>query len=479
MNKIIQIIFLLLISIITLEILVNNKYINTKYIELNENYIKIQKHLNLTFNSSIYSLIIENIYFFYFSFINKKIKKKIKIGIYTLGLSDAGMQRSTSLMINSFYKIKIFDIYLFTINNKEENEYLIPKYIKRFVIKNYDINILIKQIKKNMIDILIYQFPLYDQMKKLNNLKNIKIIFYIHQCFLYWFYKDYILFKLLYKVYQNLKYIISLVPFENDYLFKKWGIRSILMDNFITYQYNLVIPSDLSSKTILMIGRANDILKRFDLGIKAMKYIIREIPECEMKIISKIIGLDNLNILINNLNLEKNINFVGYSSTPEIYFKNSSLHIFPSISECFPMVLSETKIFGIPNVLVGIDYVSISKGGTIIIYDDSPKSIAKESIAILKNNKYKKILSKEAKASMKRFKNNLLLKKWVKLILSIYNGDLFYKNMIEEEIKIPKNDSINIIKKQIDLLKIRNKKFEIITNYFLLENFTFIENIDI
>ena len=168
MNKIIQIIFLLLISIITLEILVNNKYINTKYIELNENYIKIQKHLNLTFNSSIYSLIIENIYFFYFSFINKKIKKKIKIGIYTLGLSDAGMQRSTSLMINSFYKIKIFDIYLFTINNKEENEYLIPKYIKRFVIKNYDINILIKQIKKNMIDILIYQFPLYDQMKKLN-----------------------------------------------------------------------------------------------------------------------------------------------------------------------------------------------------------------------------------------------------------------------------------------------------------------------
>ena len=148
MNKIIQIIFLLLISIITLEILVNNKYINTKYIELNENYIKIQKHLNLTFN--------------------KKIKKKIKIGIYTLGLSDAGMQRSTSLMINSFYKIKIFDIYLFTINNKEENEYLIPKYIKRFVIKNYDINILIKQIKKNMIDILIYQFPLYDQMKKLN-----------------------------------------------------------------------------------------------------------------------------------------------------------------------------------------------------------------------------------------------------------------------------------------------------------------------
>ena len=281
----------------------------------------------------------------------------------------------------------------------------------------------------------------------MNKLKNIKIIFYIHQCFLYWFYKDYTLFKYLYKTYQNLKYIISLVPFENDYLFRKWGIKSILMDNFITYQYNFVIPSDLSSKTILMLGRANDLLKRFDLGIKAMKYIIKEIPKCYMKIISEIKDLDNLNILIKDLNLKKNINFVGYSTLPEIYYKNSSLHIFPSISECFPMVLCETKIYGIPNILLGIDYVTIAKGGTIIIYNDSPMSIAKEAITILKNKEYRKQLGKEAKKSMKKFRNNNLLNKWTKLILSIYNGDSYYKNMLEEEKKITKNEAINIIKK--------------------------------
>ena len=238
------------------------------------------------------------------------------------------------------------------------------------------------------------------------------------------------------------------------------------MDNFITYQYNFVIPSDLSSKTILMLGRANDILKRFDLGIKAMKYILKEIPECEMKIISEIKDINNLNILIKNLNLKKIIKFVGYSATPEIYYKNSSLHIFPSISECFPMVLCETKIYGIPNILVGIDYVSISKGGTIIIFDDSPLSIAKEAIAILKNEKYKRKLSKEAKRSMKKFRNELLRNKWIKLILSIYNGDLFYKNLIKEDLKIQKNEAIDLIKRQIELLKKRNKKFKIIQNYY-------------
>ena len=360
---------------------------------INYNYLNIQKYINITFNNKIY--------------------KKIRIGIYTFGLTNAGLQRSTALIVDHFFKIKIFEIYLFTINNKEDNEYLIPKNIKRIVIKNNNINYLIREFSKAKIDILIYQFPFYEQIKKLNNLKNIKVIFYLHQCFLYWIYSDYFIFKKLYKVYQNLKYIICLVPFENDYLFQKWGIKSILMDNFITYEYNSIIPSDLSSKNIIMIGRANDRLKRFELGIQAMVYIMKEVPSCEMKIITDLKDTNYLQILIKNLNLERNIKFIGFTSIVELYFKNTSLHIFPSISECFPMVLCETKIYGIPNILIGIDYVNMAKKGTVILYDDSPKSIAKEAIKILKNENYRRKLGKEARNSMKKFKNKLLLIKKV------------------------------------------------------------------
>ena len=55
------------------------------------------------------------------------------------------------------------------------------------------------------------------------------------------------------------------------------------MNNFITYEYYSVIPSDLSSNTILMIGRAGDKIKRFDLGIEAMSYIIEKISEAKLK----------------------------------------------------------------------------------------------------------------------------------------------------------------------------------------------------
>ena len=147
-------------------------------------------------------------------------------------------------------------------------------------------------------------------------------------------------------------------------MFKKWGINSIFQNNFISYDYDSIIPSDLSSKTILMIGRGDDIIKRFDLGIVSMQFIIKEIPESEMIIISDIKVMENHKDLVQNLNLVKNIKFIGYTSNPEIYFKNASLHILPSICESFGLSISETKTYGIPNILTGLDYISIAKGGT-------------------------------------------------------------------------------------------------------------------
>ena len=309
-------------------------------------------------------------------------------------------------------------------------------------------------------------------------MKEIKIIFINRSCFLHWiYYKWPTILKHLYKIYQKAKYIISLIPFENDYLFRKWGINSILMNNFIPYNFNSIVPSDLSSKRILMIGRGDDKIKRLDLGIKAMQYIIKDIPESEMLIISNLKGTNYLQKLTQQLNLKKTIKFVGYYSNPEQLFRNASLHIFPTLAEAFPNVLSETLIYGIPNILVGLDYVSTAKGGTVIIYDESPLSIAKIAIKILLNKRLRKKLGKEARKNIKKFRNNLLLNKWIKLILSIYEGDDYYKKLQKEDIKINKNDALKIISNQVYLLKKREKKFRNITIKDI-ENFTYIESIN-
>ena len=217
-----------------------------------------------------------------------------------------------------------------------------------------------------------------------------------------------------------------------------------------------------------MLGRAYDKTKRFDLAIQAMEYIKKEIPESKMKIISKINNTEYLQELVNNIHLEQYIDFVGFNSKPEIFFKNSSLHIIPSISESFSMSLCETKIHGIPNILLGLDYLSLSKGGTIIIYEESPESIARESIKILKNYIYRKKLGKEARLSTKKLNNKLLLKKWIKLILSIYKGDIYYQSLRNNDTKLSNKEAIYILQNQLNLIKKRKIEFKNITlNDFL------------
>ena len=44
--------------------------------------------------------------------------------------------------------------------------------------------------------------------------------------------------------------------------------------------------------------------------------------------------------------------------------------------------MSETKIYGIPNILLGFDYVTIERGEKIIIYDDNQEWITNEVIKI-------------------------------------------------------------------------------------------------
>ena len=99
----------------------------------------------------------------------------------------------------------------------------------------------------------------------------------------------------------------------------------------------------------------------------------------------------------------------------------------------------------------------------VIIYDDSPESLAKESINIIINKEYRKKLGKEARNSMKQFNNELLLIKWIKLILSIYNNELFFIKLMGENHFLSQNDELSILNNQLKLLKMRYDVFKNIT----------------
>jgi hypothetical protein len=111
--KIIYYIKLLIFSYIIINILQYKLYIENESFNLNYYYSDLQKQSNLTFKN--------------------KIKAKIKIGIFTVGLKNGGRARITSQLIKYLTKIKIFEIYLFTQKIKEENEYINQEICKRIL----------------------------------------------------------------------------------------------------------------------------------------------------------------------------------------------------------------------------------------------------------------------------------------------------------------------------------------------------------
>ena len=198
-NPILKEIILILTIFILFNFFVN---IHKANLEFNENYFEIQKILNLFFKKT-------------------KIKQNIiKIAIYSHCIKNGGRARMTSILIKYLNRINIFKIVLFTNLFIEDNEYELPINIKRIRINKN----LIKVLKKNKINILIYELDDIKTISKLNNHRSIKVLFYHHSSTFDWLYNNYTIFKTIYKVFFNSKFVISLVPFESDYLFRKfWG----------------------------------------------------------------------------------------------------------------------------------------------------------------------------------------------------------------------------------------------------------------
>ena len=180
---------LLIFSIIFIICIKKKNIITYKYdSELNNNYFKIQFDLNLSFHNIL--------------------KKKINIAIYYKSIKNGGIERLVSLLINYFSNVNIFNTFLLTQEKKDENEYKIPVNTKRIIINKNKNKDLIRVLKNEKIDILIYHFYYKFEIDALNALKTTKTIFYNNSCFLIWIYGNACsLFRTLYNSYKKSKYI--------------------------------------------------------------------------------------------------------------------------------------------------------------------------------------------------------------------------------------------------------------------------------
>ena len=384
----------------------------------------------------------------------------IRIGYLKHDISVIGGREILSFLhFKNFIKYPFIKLYLFGCNNKKS---FLPSYIKSTDIcdnskKKINMTKAVKFLEINKIEIILnneYEVQLCSFAKKKLNIKTIVLY---HSNFFYFNYR-----KKKYNsgnfhkkfIYSSL--LVTLIA-NNRILWKKSGIKyCTYLPNPTTFESDKIKISNLKYKNILMLGRS-DKIKRYEIGIKAMKYVIEKEPNAKLYIIG--IGNNRYDKFLKNysaqLGLKKNIIFKKLTKNITQYYKNSSIFLLTSIFEGCPMSLSESKLYGLPSIVVGMNYLSSSKNGVININEDNPELIANEILKLLKDKKYRELEGKKARLSVNDFQNEEIYKRWIEIFISVKQGDKLIEKYIKKYDKY--NDEEDFKENQILYKKIFHK----------------------
>jgi len=135
--------------------------------------------------------------------------------------------------------------------------------------------------------------------------------------------------------------------------------------------------------------------------VKSMPAIIKNFPKAALLIIGSGPEREELENLSLNLNLKKNVFFLGNIEPQELpyYYNQADVFVLPSLVEGLPVVLMEALACGLPIVatrIAGIpDMIKDGQNG-FLVSPQSPKELSRAVINILLNGELRKNIAKEA-----------------------------------------------------------------------------------
>lgn len=359
-----------------------------------------------------------------------------KVTILILHLNHGGMQKavaSLANMLSDTYKVEIVSIYdsgekpAYYIDSKVKIKYLINSSsdrknwfnsirkinINKFIkssYKNIKAIILKKKrikefIKKNRCDYFISNEPFINNiLSKYGNKKSIKIAWeHSHHN------NDEKYISKLIDSCENIDYLIPVSKSLKEFYEKR-------LEN--TKTKVLYIPlcldeiptkvSKLNNNNLVMVGRFSK-EKAFDDAIKLMKIITSKNKDIFLHIVGDGVEKDNIDHLIKEKNIDKNIIMYGFRSHEMVgkILYNSSLYLMLSHQESFGLTVIESMSYGVPVIAFDsakgpLEIIEHNKNGIIIENRDLNK-MADEIINLLNNRKELKRLGENSKTSITKY----------------------------------------------------------------------------
>ena len=348
---------------------------------------------------------------------HNNVNKKIRLAFAYSTLYSNGIARFITVTANAFMETGKYDIYFIT-GKQTQKEYSYNPNIKRFI--TYDNYTLIKNITKHEnIDIVILQNTLSNSIVKFYKNLGIKVIGIFHGVFMSTLFHG---ITSSYRVWVNFDLYDSYVFIASDdyYFYNKLKFKNaIFIPNLYTFEPSQIKNSNLTYNNIIMLGRFNDPIKGAKYAVMAMSYIVKEVPDARLNIISSDSRIQFLKNLTKELNLTNNVFIHSHTYDISQLFWNSSVHMYTSLSEAFPMAMNEGKAHGLPIVAFDVPYSNPYQDGVIVVDLLDVKALANETIKLLKDYNYRKEMGENAKKSLDKFSNKETVELWERLFRSL------------------------------------------------------------
>lgn len=184
----------------------------------------------------------------------------------------------------------------------------------------------------------------------------------------------------------------------------------------------------LSNNTIMFAGKlARE--KNFDVIIKAVELVKKEIKDINFTIAGHGSDRERLKELAKNLQVEKEVKFMGtfeHKILTKLY-RAADIFVITSTAEVQSLVLMQAMACGLP--AVGVNWRTmpelINKNNGFLVKPGDHKELAKKIIYLLKDKEQRNKLSEGAFDFVQRFSAPNIAKKWEKLYGKVIES---YKN---------------------------------------------------
>lgn len=366
---------------------------------------------------------------------NKDIKR---VAFYFPHYVQGGVERVISLQMPIFQKLG-YKVFLIT-DFLDDDEYVLPEGVERIVVApKYEENRadeLHNVILEKSIDAIIYHALSSPRLMfdiVMFKLLGVKVVGLRHEL-------TYQTFGVLdekpanyHRIYQNLDKLVVLARTEEMY-FNVMGCNTVYIPNIVQFSQQKKVNGD--SCTILWLGRFHQNQKNYFDPVLIIAEVAKKIPNAKLVMLGReeeAGAYSKIYKFLKENNLEQNVIIAGSVSDVEKYYSKSYIHLMTSSYETFPMVMIESKSFGLPLVTYSMPYLELLRegGGYINVAQGDIKGAADAIVCLFEDKQLWNKLSLESYQSLDKFKKYNQAVSWKGVIDDISKDSLSSISKIE------------------------------------------------